>query len=62
LFGKKTINLNYYNTGYDDQQAQEQYKILQIAKGLIARLDAYKHANSVKKYPTKLLQLVTGVD
>jgi hypothetical protein len=54
---EKTINLNYYNTSYDDQQAQEQKKILQIAKGLIARLDAYKHAKSVKKYKTKLLQL-----
>jgi hypothetical protein len=45
----QTINLNYYNTGFDEKQAQEQKKILQIAKGLIARLDAYKHAKSVKK-------------
>ena len=46
---EKTINLNYYNTGYDENQAQEQTKILQITKGLIARLDAYKHAKSAKK-------------
>jgi hypothetical protein len=45
--------LNYYNTGFDEKQAQEQKKILQISKGLIARLDAYKHAKSVKKIQNK---------
>ena len=45
--------MNYYNTGYDEKQAQEQKKILQIAKGLIAWLDAYKHAKSVKKIPNE---------
>ncbi len=50
---EKTINLNYYNTSYDEKQAQEQKKILQIAKGLIARLDAYNHAKSVNKILNK---------
>ncbi len=45
--------MNYYNSGYDENQAQEQKNILLIAKGLIARLDAYKHAKSVKKIPNK---------
>jgi len=45
--------LNYYDTGYDEKQAQEQKKILQNAKGLIARLDAYKNAKSVKKIQNK---------